>query len=314
MKESDVTLCGHGSGRPRTIRMDVYLSARYAQKVTKGGKTWSKGLVAVVRPKRITEALRTAYHDKYSTIIGRNYYSQARRGYCYTRYPDGLYYSDCSSSQNLTFAAIGMDMPDYNTEAMYQSSRYVKVDVKIKDGHIINPEVLRVGDQLLFAGADPSRELHIGHVEGVFAIRGGTNDTVEDYQKFMNNNYRRILTTAGIEPLTIDGEYGPLTRAASVAVWKYMCNKYYGTDLTIGNENFYGASKQAAEEITTAEVAKHPTFGYILNGVLSGRGFCRVYAGTITPATRDGIIAAQAKASIPQTGRLSADLWHFLFN
>ena len=35
---------------------------------------------------------------KYDEIIGRNLYSQARRDYCYRRYSDGNYYSDCSSS------------------------------------------------------------------------------------------------------------------------------------------------------------------------------------------------------------------------
>ena len=83
--EKDIILCGHGSGTPRTIRMDTYLTSRYKQTVTKGGKTWHKGVVAVVRPKGITDKLRSAYAAKYKTIIGRNNYSQLKRGYCYKK-------------------------------------------------------------------------------------------------------------------------------------------------------------------------------------------------------------------------------------
>ena len=313
MRESDVILCGHGSGRPRTIRMDKYLSQRYAQTVTKGGRTWRKGLVAVVRPKGITDALRRAYHDKYRTIIGRNYYSQGKRAYCYHPYSDGNYYSDCSSSQNLTLAAVGMDIPNYNTVSMYLSSRYEKVPVKIKDGHIENPEVLKVGDQLLFAGSDPDRELHIGHVEGVYEIKGG-GDAVSEYQRFLAENYKQILTTAGVPHLAADGEYGPKTRAASVAVWKYMCNKYYGTNLTIGNEHFYESSTEAADMITNAEVGKHPTFGDILNGVLAGRGYPATFSGLITSETTKGIMSMQTALKMSVTGRLTAEFWFCLFN
>ena len=73
MKESDVILCGHGSGNPRTIKASTYNSQRYSQKVTKDGKTWRKGLVAVMRPMALTDKLRPAFKAKYSTILGRNY-------------------------------------------------------------------------------------------------------------------------------------------------------------------------------------------------------------------------------------------------
>ena len=317
MKESDVILCGHGSGHPRIIAANKYNSSRYSQTVTKRGKTWHKGAICVLRPKGLTEALRAAYHDKYKTILGRNFYSQSKRGYCYRAYEDGKYYSDCSSSQCLTLKAIGLNMPDYNTEGMYDSDRFERVDVRIERGHIMDPDRLRVGDQILYAGSDPDRaeREYVGHVEGVYSISTSPDDgIVLKYQKFLNDNYGQLLRTYTGELLVLDGEYGYKTRAASVAVWKYMVNKYYEGHLTPGNPSFYGASEKAAEDILNAEVAKHPTFGYILNGVLAGKGYRSTYGGTITSGTTAGIINLQADKRLPQTGRLTAETWFYLFN
>lgn len=118
--------------------------------------------------------------DKYKTILGRNRYSQARRGYCFKKYSDGKYYSDCSSSIALSYRELGFPIRDRggnscpNTVGMYQSPDLVDVDAIIKKGVIQNPEVLRVGDLLLFAGTDASRAGagYVGHVEMVYRING----------------------------------------------------------------------------------------------------------------------------------------------
>lgn len=317
MKESDVTLCGHGSGHPRIIAANKYNSSRYSQTVTKGGKTWHKGAICVLRPKGLTEDLRRAYHDKYKTILGRNYYSQDKRGYCYRAYSDGKYYSDCSSSQCLTLKAIGLDMPDYNTEGMYDSDRFERVDVRIERGHIMDPDRLRVGDQILYAGSDPDRAKreYVGHVEGVYAIGSSSgSDTVLKYQKFLNENYAQLLKSYCGGLLTEDDDYGKKTRNASVCVWKYMVNKYYGGSLDPSNDNFYESSTDAADAITNAEVKKHPTFGYILNGVLAGRGYPATFSGSITSETTKGIMSMQTALKMSVTGRLTAEFWFCLFN
>lgn len=315
MKESDIIICGHGSGTPRTTNMEKYLTSRYNQTVTKGSVTWHKGLVAVLRPKGMTDPLRNDFQRKYATILGRNNYSQTLRKYCYTPYKDGRYYSDCSSSQCLTLSGIGLNIPDYNTVEMYQSSRFEKILVGIEKGHIKNPELLKVGDQLLFAGSDPTRPLRIGHVEGVYSIGGSRfDDIVAKYQAFLNKNYKQLLVMYCGEVLEVDGDYGSKTRAASVAIWKYMYNKYYDGHLTPSNPYFYESSEEAAEDITNGEVAKHPTYGYILNGVLAGRGYKSVFGSSITAETTAGILALQGDKSIPQTGRLSGETWKALFN
>lgn len=315
MKEADVTLCGHGSGHPRIIAANKYNSSRYSQTVTKGGQTWHKGIVCILRPKGMTDQLRQAYHDKYKTILGRNYYSQDKRGYCYKVYSDGKYYSDCSSSQCLTLKAIGLDMPDYNTESMYESSKFDHLDIKITRGHIMEPDKLKVGDQILYAGSSADRTLHIGHVEGVYDISwNGCTETVLKYQKFLNENYAQLLKSYCGGLLTEDNDYGKKTRNASVCVWKYMAVKYYGAPLTVGNTNFYSISQKWAEDVTNAEIKKHPTFGYILNGVLAGRGYTTTLSGSFTSDTRQAVLAFQKDHSIPQTGRMDGTMWYALFN
>lgn len=167
MTESDITLCGHGSGTPSTKNMKAYLTTRYAS-VAKNGVR--KGVVAVRRPKKMTDSLRKKFHDTYKIILGRNIYSQAKRQYVYNSY-NGKYYSDCSSSGCATYNKIGIKMDLLNTAGIYKSSLFENVPVTIKNGHITNPEILKVGDALLFAGEDASRPKQIGHVEFVYEIK-----------------------------------------------------------------------------------------------------------------------------------------------
>ena len=169
MTENEIKLCGHGSGTPSIKQsMYVYLENRYNQMASNGKR---KGIVAIRRRQNMTDALREAFHDTYSTIIGRNIYNQNLRDYVYKKYSDGRYYSDCSSSGCATYDKIGLTTPMLNTAGIYKSSLFVNVSsAVIEEGHITNPEVLQVGDALLFVGNDPSRPLQIGHVEYVYEM------------------------------------------------------------------------------------------------------------------------------------------------
>lgn len=119
---------------------------------------------------------RNAVIKKYDEIIGRNNYSQPRRDYCYKKYSNGKYYSDCSSSVSYAYKEAGYSFGILNTVGMYQSKKLVDVPVTIKNGVIQNPEVLRIGDMLLFAGTDSGRAYagYVGHVEMVAKINGST--------------------------------------------------------------------------------------------------------------------------------------------
>ena len=168
MREQDIIICGHGSNRPSTKNMYSYLSDRYAQTAKNGVR---KQLVSVRRLKALTDEGRQAAHKHYRTILGRNYYNQDRRQYVFEPYTNGLYYSDCSSSQMATLRKAGFKTGGLlNTAGIYNSDLFESVPVVIERGHVQNPEILQVMDQLLFAGNDPDRPLQIGHVESIYEM------------------------------------------------------------------------------------------------------------------------------------------------
>lgn len=173
IKETDIIICGHGSGRPSTKIMAEYFQSRY-NSIASNGK--HKGIVKVMRLKKMTDEKRKEFHDAYKIILGRNYYSQDKRYYVYKKYSDGYYYSDCSSSYCAALQRIGYDVDLLSTAGIYWSEDFEEVPVKISNGHITNPEVLKVADALLFVGNDPSRPLQIGHVEAVYEINGTKNE------------------------------------------------------------------------------------------------------------------------------------------
>ena len=123
------------------------------------------------------QTARVKIRDKYKTILGRNHYSQPKRSYVFKKASDGNYYSDCSSSIAATYRECGYPityggskLP--STVGFYNSKDLVDVPVVIKNGVIQNPEVLCIGDCLLFAGTDTSRSGsgYVGHVEMVADI------------------------------------------------------------------------------------------------------------------------------------------------
>ena len=193
-KVTNVVLAGHGSGTPSTKGMNAYCTTRQAK---------GRGLVEVLR-EDLTEKQRQQMHDLYKTILGRNFYSQSLRLYCYTKY-NGKYYSDCSSSICKTAEKVGVpDIGSLNTAGMHKNWKKV-TDVVIKNGIIQNPEVLKVGDALMFKGSDPSRPLGIGHTEMVYEINGKTaasatpaatsskKDIIKAGQMHANNLLEQVL-------------------------------------------------------------------------------------------------------------------------
>ena len=117
---------------------------------------------------------RLKVRDLYRKILGRNRYSQALRDYCFKKYRDGNYYSDCSSSISYCYKEAGIPFGILNTVGMYESSKLKKVDVTIKNGVPQEVDRLRLGDMLLFAGGDSGRAYagYVGHVEMIGEING----------------------------------------------------------------------------------------------------------------------------------------------
>lgn len=226
-KMVSVILAGHGSGKPSTKGMNSYCQSRQAQ---------NRGLVEVRRFPNLTEEQRQQMHDTYATIIGRNIYSQAWRLYCYIK-RNGNYYSDCSSSICKTAEQIGVyGYSNLNTAGMHYKMEKVE-DVIIKNGIIQNPEVLQVGDALMFKGSDPSRPLQIGHTEMVFEIKGKTVTVPSPSTYTVNEEFVKAgqmhannFTGAGLK---IDGDYGPLSKEAAVMCLQIGLNLDYGAGLEV---------------------------------------------------------------------------------
>lgn len=189
--DKDITIAGHGSKRPSIKNLCTYSASRYSNKAKNGVH---KGVVAVRRLKGITDANRKKFHDTYKSIVGRNYYSQSLRAFCFKKYKNGRYYSDCSSSGIESYKKIGYSFPwIFNTAAIYTEDDYFEdVPVKIEVGHIMNPEVLEVGDAILYIGNDPKRPKQIGHVEWVYTVPAKEIPTTKTKKKTYSGEFPTI--------------------------------------------------------------------------------------------------------------------------
>ena len=152
------------------------------------------------------EEKRLAVIEEYKTILGRNEYSQSLRNYCFKKYTDGKYYSDCSSSISYCYEKAGFGFGIMTTVGMWLTNKMKDVNVKIKNGIIENPEVLRIGDILLFAGNDVNRKPfgYVGHVEMVAEItnnsiiiygHGGGKPKAKDMNSFCKKRYENKSDT-----------------------------------------------------------------------------------------------------------------------
>ena len=136
-------------------------------------------------------------------------------------------------------------------------------------------------------------------------------DATREFQKFMNDNYYGIIG----KKLEVDGEYGPKTRAAAVAIFKYMGNKYYAANLTVGNENFLSQCKAVAYLMTDAEIYKHPTLATLIQGILSGRFYYRAAIdGIFGSETAKAVMAFQRDNDIEASGCMTGSTWYKLYN
>lgn len=227
MTEKQITICGHGSGTPSLKNMYVCLDQRYNSKADNGKR---KGIIKVMRLKLMSDTGREAFVRYYKSILGRNIYSQNRREYCYVKFKDGNYYSDCSSSGIKTYEKCGYAFPwTLNTEGIYESDLFEEVPVKIVDGHITNPEVLKVGDALLFVGNDPTRDLQIGHVEYVYQMPEEPKETYPKWVKDGTYWYRRLSEGVNAHGwLDINGHrYWFDDKGRMATEWREIDGKWY---------------------------------------------------------------------------------------
>lgn len=230
MNEHDITICGHGSGNPSLKKLDEYATTRYNKKATNGKH---KGIIAVRRLKELNDLGRNKFHDAYKSILGKNIYSQAKRSYVFTKYKDGHYYSDCSSSGCACLKQAGYNVALYNTAGIFSSDLFESVDVNIVNGHITNPEVLKVGDAILFVGDDPKRPLQIGHVEWVYEIKAQPNPSPK--KEVYKGEFPKLPKRGFFRNKDVDNEVKKLKAFLNWFDSKYKLNEK--------NPNYFGSTE-----------------------------------------------------------------------
>ena len=267
---------------------------------------------------------RIMVRNKYREILGRNRYSQSRRDYCYTKYEDGYYYSDCSSSICHTYRVCGFSFGILNTVGMYESSKLKKVDVQIRNGIPIEVNKLRIGDMLLFAGSDPSRAYaeYVGHVEMVGEISGGvvtlyghgsgtpskksmiaycgqrqgTRTSTKRGNKGLIKVVRFIQDDDADDP-TPDPTSNTLLVQKALLAWNNECLPRWGAD------GEWGAETESAVKAFQSAKGMEPT-GELNHATLCALGLrvakVKVYGGTVnvrtSPYVDDGNIIGTVKA------------------
>ena len=222
--------------------------------------------------------------------------------------------TDCAQLVQVCVRYAGIECKDFYTASevsklratgkfdIYTDSKYTEKSDYLLRGDILVTKVKGHTVVVLSDGAKAK-----GEEKG----SGSNMATVMQFQKFLNTNYWRIIKAAEVGQkgsdgkytgkIEVDGEYGDETRDAALTVWKYMANKYYDTDLTIDNHNFYSSCLAAAAYMNNAEIAKHPTLAMILEGILEGRGY-------------SSVAEFQKVKKLNGNGSMNPSTWYALFN
>ena len=134
---------------------------------------------------------------------------------------------------------------------MYYSSLFEKVPVNISGGHITNPEILKVGDCLMYAGSDPSRPLQIGHVESVYEIKSSASNNPPSSSVSDNTTLQKGSSGSAVKTMQImliacgyscgnagaDGDFGKGT---------FNALKAFQTDASLVVDGIYGQASKTA--------------------------------------------------------------------
>lgn len=221
--------------------------------------------------------------------------------------------TDCAQLVRVCVRYAGIECGDFYTATLpealvktgafkkYTAAKYTKSDKALREGDILCTPVKGHVVVVCYTDGKPAAD---------------PDGLVAEFQKFLNENYGDLVQKAtGDAALDVDDEYGPKTRAAALAVWKHMANKYYGAHLTVGNSNFYMESRLFSAAMTNAEISKHPTLAYILQGILAAGGY---YSGPINGKMNDATKAAvkrfEKAEGLPADGEMDPDAWYHLFN
>ena len=244
-----------------------------------------------------TQERRIKVRDTYRIILGRNKYSQELRNYCYTQYKDGKYYSDCSSSVSFAYKMAGEGFGILNTVGMWASTKLTDVPVIIENGIIKNPEILCVGDMLLFAGTNPARKNYeyVGHVEMVGEIKddgtyilyghGGGNPKKQEMNACCKARYAKKTSKTS------------LGHTGLIRVKRFICDDSIDNTLETSWNLSYGDRGEDVKELQKSLIE----LGYSCGA----KGVDGIYGND----TRNAVIALQKDKGLSQTGVYDAETY-----
>lgn len=125
-------------------------------------------------------------------------------------------------------------------------------------------------------------------------------DSIKAMQEWLNANYKTGLS--------VDGGYGPLTRAAAVCAWQTEANAQLNAGLAV--DGVFGAkSKKAAKKCSVAYGASG-SFTRLVQGLLYCHGYDpNGFDGTFGTGTKAAVRTFQNAKSLSVDGVVGANTW-----
>lgn len=235
--------------------------------------------------------------------------------------------ADCSAGVIANVKAVGhllnidslKNLKATYTGDMRSAFRAAGFTVLTDKKYLNGPDYLLAGDVLLNDGLHTATNIADGAEAGGNSTSTGSGsnsarNNVSDGQKWLNSNYGdKLLKFCGAK-LRVDGDYGTKSRWATLAVWKDLMNRRYGTALDPTNENFFESCKKVASKATVSH-GTQGTFTFLVQFILAAKGF---YFGSMDALCGDGLTAAiksfQKSKGLEADGYCGANTWYALFN
>lgn len=134
--------------------------------------------------------------------------------------------------------------------------------------------------------------------------------SIRAWQKLMNDRYPEILKVFCGAELEEDGEFGEKSKAAAIAVWKYIMNEKFNTKCSIKTEGFGSRCVKAADKALIKNGSKSPLVA-VAKGILGGAGFYsrtninNVFGDAMEEAVKD----YQSSRGLTSDGIIGKNTW-----
>lgn len=139
------------------------------------------------------------------------------------------------------------------------------------------------------------------------------NSLVRQGQEWLNSYYPNTIKKYCGSLLVVDGIYGTASRFASLAVWKDLINRLYGTSLDPYSSKFDSSSKSVAK-YATVRSGDDGTFVFIAQFILAAKGH---YHSSMDTYCGSGCVSAiksfQSASGLSADGICGAATWEALY-